>query len=216
MPILEENTVTDYSKLFIMETGTWPRMLHLQALNLECDARKVHTGLRIPETPVRFKRFSGKRYGDFHSTTHAVIHLMSARIDGLLRKEGFTGWKPLPAEVLQEDGTIRTDYFIMTLVGRCGKIDRSRSKRVMHPPEFEGAPRTWYLRGLCFTDDEWDGSDIFCPLGSGYVFITEEVKNFLKAEKIQNIRLTKLTEFEILHDIVKSDWEKIRSAQKKS
>ena len=129
---------------------------------------------------------------------------MSARIDGLLRKEGFTGWKPLPAEVLQEDGTIRTDYFIMTVVGRCGKIDRSRSNRVTLPPHFEGARERKGLRGLYFINDEWDGSDIFCPLGSGYVFITEEVKNFLKAEKVQNIRMTRLTDFEMDNHIDKN------------
>lgn len=190
----------DYSKFYFMRIGTWQRMLHFQpceSFGINEDSRAVHSAVEIPKGIVRFKRFSGRKYGDFHNTTYANIQVMSKRINNILRKKGFKGWKPLPAEILEEDGTIRTDYHLMTIVGRCGQIDHDRRERFVFPPYFEGAPVRKGLRGFYFVDDEWDGSDIFCPPGTGYIFITESVKNVLVAEKVQNIRMTRLDQFEM-------------------
>jgi len=44
--------------------------------------------------------------------------------------------------------------------------------------------------------DTWDGSDLFLPEGTGYKFVTEEIKTALEKAKIRNIWFERITEIE--------------------
>ena len=59
-------------------------------------------------------------------------------------------------------------------------------------PQGEAMP---HRIGLRFSPETWDGSDVFSPEGTTFVFINGSVRNTLVKTRIGNIRLQRLTEF---------------------
>jgi len=52
--------------------------------------------------------------------------------------------------------------------------------------------------GLYFDEASWDGSDVFRPLGTAHVLVTQRVKDLLEKSKMTNLRFEALTSIEKL------------------
>jgi len=147
------------------------------------------------EKPTRAIRF------DFHYSGGEIVHdliwtgwllpLVSTRVLSTLRQMNITGWTTYSVELYDKRGKPIPGYHGLAITGRCGAIDRSRSRKVRHPI-MPGTSPADFWQGLFFKDDRWDGSDIFLPEGTGHKFVTQRVKNALESLKIPNIMFERL------------------------
>lgn len=170
--------------------------LHLESVEPIADPFRVSRG----EDRARrvFRQCMGSRQYDFVGTTHAVIRLVSSRVVELLHREGVTGWATFDVEVLSKRGMPIEGYHGLAITGICGSIDNSKSPRVWREPAVSGGNRYQAWLGLYPDLDSWDGSEVFGPPATGYVFVTERVKNLLERHKVTGVRFQKLTETERL------------------
>jgi len=87
-------------------------------------------------------------------------------------------------------------YSGLVVSGRCGAIDNSRSVQVQKAVVGNPKGHALVWKGLYFAEESWDGSDIFRPPGTGYIFVTEKVRAALDRAKVTNLTCTALADFE--------------------
>lgn len=150
-------------------------------------------GERRPKEPLAFvHRMGGKVPSDVIWTGYVVIHIFADRVVELLRQKGFTGWSTYPVEVRGKDGEVFPGYHGMSFPGRCGPIENARSTIVYEQMPGGVFPRH---KGIFFAPETWDGSDFFMPSdGSGFVFVTEAVKEAFEKAKVKNVCFSRLDE----------------------
>ena len=116
-----------------------------------------------PDEPVRAKwSMGGRQPTDMIWTRIAAPVLVNDRVIGLLEALGARGWNTYRIELVGRDGDKVSGYRGLSVHGRCGGIDNSRSVKVMkrYPG---GVFPEW--RGLFFDPETWDGSELFMPAG---------------------------------------------------
>lgn len=164
---------------------------------VESELALAHGDLQ-PDKPIQFSYHMGKRLTDFLSCGFPVISLVSERFIDTLKAGGFSGWRTFPVTILGKDKQEISGYSGLAITGRCGPLDNSRSERRTLPakwPAVRPVP-AWY--GLYFDLSTWDGSDLFMPEGTGFIFVTEPAKSALEKAKLTNLHFTRLTEVERL------------------
>ena len=155
--------------------------------------RAIALGERVPRSTLRFTPAQGSRPKDMAATTWIVPFLLSPRFVEVLGD--FSGWRAHAAEIELRDGT-RADYGALAVTGRSGPIDQERSERIKLPPAAPGGIAVPGLRGLLFDPASWDGSDVFTPEGSTFVFVSERVREAIEAARLTNVALERITEIE--------------------
>jgi hypothetical protein len=96
--------------------------------------------------------------GDLIWTTSGAGLILSEIAVGLLKAAGCTGWRTFPAQVFGKDGREYEGYYGLSVLGRCGPIDYSRSAIVWR--KFPGGLFP-YFKGEYFEPASWDESDMF-------------------------------------------------------
>ena len=131
---------------------------------------------------------------DLIFTTLATPVIISDRVVGILKGEGFTGWQTYLIRLFGKDGVRIRGYHGLAVHGRCGPLDDSRSvKRDKILPS--GIFPRWY--GLFFDPATWDGSDLFMTSGpQAWVFVVEAVKRAFEKAKVTNVEFTALDQLE--------------------
>ncbi len=158
----------------------------------------IANGTWRPEQPLKFVQHMGNRKTDFLLCGISVVNLISHRFQDLLLSNQFTGWTNFSVDIQLKDGAPLNGFHGLSITGRCGPIDNSKSERKTIPakwPAVQAIP-AWY--GLYFDLSTWDGRDLFMPEGTGYIFITEAVKSALEEAKLSNLHFDKLTDVERL------------------
>jgi hypothetical protein len=132
-----------------------------------------------PATPVSVRWFTGRRVpGDFIWTSIAVPIIVSERVVSVLEGGSFTGWATYPVRVHGHNGEVISGYYGLCVPGRCGPVQPERSTFV-ETTRAPGTGRMSFYRGMYFDETVWDGSDLFVPVGSGYVFAVRDVSDAL-------------------------------------
>lgn len=129
---------------------------------------------------------------DFIYTTSAHPTLISDRVLGILKREGFTGWRTYPIRLFGKNGARISGYHGLAIHGRCGPLDDSRSVKrdTVYPG---GVFPEWY--GLFFDPTTWDGSDLFMTSSpQTWLFVVEAVKRAFEKAKVTNVKFTPLDE----------------------
>lgn len=148
-----------------------------------------------PLRPIEFVRAQGRVPHDVLGTTYGVLTLISEKFRSVLQDSGFTGWATFPVAVVV-DGSPLPGYHGLAVTGRCGAIDDDLSERVIVPPPVPGGAAMPHLRGLCWSPESWDGSDLFMAENYSGVFVVERVKQALEAAEITNVAFERLSEVE--------------------
>lgn len=187
----------DFDRLYEMGHIGRRRALHVEPRELERipDGYALYGGEVRPDRPLIFdfkKGASGSTAYDFVGTTLPPLKLISDRVVEVLRS--FSGWSTYPVEVYGKKGERIPGYHGLSITGRCGPIDDSRSQPRIRPPASPAGRATREWIGLYFDPATWDGSDLFLPRGSGGTFVTEAVKTALERARITNVQFTPLTE----------------------
>lgn len=147
--------------------------------------------------PVVFKQEYGKKLQDMLDTGWAGLYLISDNMKTVLEENHLTGWKTFAVKVLDKKGQPIEGYHGLSIIGRCGKIDYSKSE-VFEKRLVPQGPLAKFHKGLYVGLDEWDGSDFFLPEKYYGTIISSKAAHILKESKLTNIRMTNLAEIEIM------------------
>ncbi len=78
--------------------------------------------------PVVFKQEYGKKLQDLLDTGWADLYLISNRMKAAFEDNHLTGWKTFEIKVFTKRGEEIQGYHGLSITGRCGKIDYSKSE----------------------------------------------------------------------------------------
>lgn len=152
----------------------------------------VYDGISFP---VIFRQEYGRKLEDVLDTGWASLYLISDKMKVVLEENALTGWKTFAVKVLDKKGREIQGYHGLSITGRCGKIDYSKSEIIEKRFAVNGLLGKYY-KGLHIGLDEWDGSDFFLPERYFGIIITSRVAEVLKKSKLTNIGLENLAEIE--------------------
>lgn len=152
----------------------------------------VYDGISFP---VIFKQEYGKKLEDVLDTGWPSLFLISDKMKAVLEENALTGWKTFAIKALDKKGQEIQGYHGLSIMGRCGKIDYSKSK-IIEKRLVPNAPLGKYYKGLYVGLDKWDGSDFFLPEKYFGIIMTSRVAEVLKKSKFTNIKLVNLGEIE--------------------
>ncbi len=130
----------------------------------------------IPDEPLKTYWSMGRAEPDEISRGCGVSWFyLNSRVQQLFRDHNLTGWSTYPMVLHNKAGKVCEGYAGLCVTGRCGAIDKQRSK--LAPGETSN--KQFPLRvGIYFEESSWDGSDFCCPEGvNAYMFVTEKVRN---------------------------------------
>lgn len=158
----------------------------------------------LPREPIEFKYDMGGKIYDVIATTYGILLLLNDRVLNVLRDEGVTGWTTYPVTVTDKKEVQIEGYHGFAVTGRCGCLDDTRRQLIWKPPHRADLPAYQVWKGLYFDEETWDGSDIFCPMGTGDIpprkcamlLVVERVKHALEKARVTNARFGPVSEFE--------------------
>ncbi len=146
--------------------------------------------------PVLFKQSTdfGNKLCDIIGTGTAYLYLISENIKKVLEVNKLRGWKTFELELLDKKGNEIRGYHGLSITGRCGPIDYEKSE-IFEKQTVPNGPVTKYYKGLHVGLDKWDGTDFFLPEGNLGIIITKKAADIIKKNKLTNIDLTNLEDW---------------------
>jgi hypothetical protein len=137
------------------------------------------SGTWVSPVPLRFRQYEGTKFLDYVGTQWTNIKFLSDRAIDALRTSNATGWVTYPVGLEAKSGSPIMGYHGLIVRGRCGPIDNARSVEVdtIVPGSAKRHAPMW--KGMYFREDSWDGSDVFRPEDTGYIFVTQRVRDRL-------------------------------------
>jgi hypothetical protein len=187
-----------FTNIYVISCASVRGALHLDP-DEDIPARlDIFRGDVVPPTPLAFHRKTGWRAHDLLSTGLVSLKLVSDRVIQLFQENAFSGWSTYPVLARGKDGEQLDGYYGLSVTGRCGPIDNSMSEEVWRDSSSPQGNRYQAWLGLYFRENAWDGSDIFSPDRTSFVFVVEKVKNAMEKAKLTNFEFQRLTEFERL------------------
>jgi hypothetical protein len=145
--------------------------------------------------PIIFKQTSGKKWTDLLTPPSVSVCIISKKFYKILEENSVTGLRTFPVCIIDKQERDINDYIGISIIGKCGKIDYSKSEvyEKQYVPE---GPMIKYYKGMRIGLDTWDGSDFFIPVGTLSIIVTERVKSLIKINKISNISLKNILDIE--------------------
>jgi len=143
--------------------------------------------------------YCGRRApGDFIWTQDPLIVIVSDRVKQALESNGLTGWRTYPVQLRDESERTMLGFSGLTITGRCGSLDWSRSLPVLRT--YRSGTFANY-RGIFFREDSWDGSDLFMPEDLAWMFTSERFSALAQKLRLRNAKFRKLSTAEVRREI---------------
>ncbi len=140
--------------------------------------------LRGEYEKVKLSYLQGTIKNDLIATGFSSVFLVSDRVVNIFESNQISGWKLF--DVFSDDLDL-SNYYGFGVVGNSGPIINELSiQTVLNNNNAIKKPFLAY-QGLFIDTNTWDGSNIFCPRGTSYIFITSTVKNLLEKHRITNV-----------------------------
>jgi hypothetical protein len=148
--------------------------------------------------PAVFIHYYGRRWEDILGVGAAALYVISEKIKNIFEKNNLTGWKTFPVEVLNKRKKKVEGYYGMSITGKCGPVDDSKSEivpyRTNNPSMLGEKAYKGYYIGL----DKWDGSDFFIPEGVRRLIGSQKVADVFKENQIKRLKPVNLADVERL------------------
>ena len=146
--------------------------------------------------PVIFKQERGKKWGDILEIGWPNLYLISSKFKTILEENKLTGWKTFPVKVYDKKDNEVPGYYGFSVVGTCAPLDYSKSE-ILEKQDVPNAPTYKVYKGVHVDTDSWDKTDFFSPGTTYHIIITKKAADILKRNKITNLVLENLKNFEI-------------------
>ncbi len=162
---------------------------------VDCDkSRALLEGKLVVDQLPGIVNSGTKSTYDSASNSCVAPRLFSQKCFDVLESIGSTGYRRVPVVLKTMRGESIDGFSVISITGKSGKIDWSKSEPTMRPPRFKGGRETLAFKGCFFDESEWDGSDIFVPDDTLFIVVTERVALALKKAKLKNVELTPMDE----------------------
>ena len=146
--------------------------------------------------PVVFRLEWGKKFTDILNTGWSGLYLISEHLKKLLEENHFTGWTTYPIVLRDKNGMEIKGYHGFSTTGVCG-LKSYANVPIIEKKFVPDGPIIKCYKGINLEFNKWDGSDFFTPQNSYDTIITEKVAKTLKKNKISNLSLINIAEFEM-------------------
>ena len=183
--------------VYRLQSAEFPGAVHLAPSADIPDPYQLLKG-RPVAGPLVFSRARGRVWTDLIDTGLAVLYVLSERVLAGLSAERISGWARYEVTILARGAPPPCSYACLSVTGRCGPIDETLGMRVARMPRSQQGSPVTVRRGEFFDVNTWDGSDIFSPEGTGYIFCTPRAKGCLEKLDPTNLELTPIAEIEQL------------------
>ena len=147
--------------------------------------------------PVIFRQKGGNKLVDILDTGWPNLYLISSKMKNVLDNDQLTGWKIFEISLWDKENKQVPNYFGLSVIGRCGSIDYTKSEIIEKRIVPEG-PLCKFYKGLNAGLDTWDYSDFFLPEKSSGIIVSSKAADALIKSKLTNVVLENLMEIEIL------------------
>lgn len=144
--------------------------------------------------PVVFRQKYKGEFTDILGTGWSGLYLISENLKKVLEDNGLIGWKVFSIRLFDLKENEMDGYYGFSIVGHCGPTSLEKSE-IIEKQKVPSGPLCQYYKGISF--DKWDGSDFFTPDQTYQIFITKKAAEILKKNKITNLEMKKLSEYEI-------------------
>ena len=161
--------------------------LRTQGLRTQLTVRPIDATNSSPVLFIQNPDQRGWRLFDTIDTGTDMPILISDRTIKFLESGRFTGWSAQPATVLLNDGSTLHNYNLLSISGRCGKLDLSIPQPV--PVEWANPKRKGRsvgFKGFPLDTNSWDGTDIFLAGNPPHVFVTSELRAQMEHAGLSN------------------------------
>lgn len=187
----------NFDTTYVLEDAMSRGSMRVDPCNLGIDYVSLFLGDYLPSSVVEYRQSSKAcRHDDLIGSSDAVSRIMSERTIDALDASGCTGWRKYEIKLEDADGRSIQGYSGIQIVGRSGPIDPSRARNGVI--RMEGGVEYPSRLGLYFDTETWDGSDVFCPIGTTLFLVTNKVKTVIDELACTNVQLTSLAEAECL------------------
>lgn len=188
----------DLNKFYLFGSGfsQTPVCVSNEQLDYETSCRIAKGDFIGIDLPLSFEQFSGKKWTDVLNPSSVSLYIFSDDFINVLKQNNITGWKTFSIKISDKLGKEVKGYSGFSIVGRCGEPDYTKS-HIYEKQLVPNGKRTKYYKGLHIGLDKWDGSDFFIPEKTLHIVITEKVRQIIRKQKITNVILQKLSEYEI-------------------
>ncbi len=149
--------------------------------------------------PIVFKVEYGSKFTDVLDTGWPSLYLISGKMKQALEANNLTGWRTFEIKLYDKKDMEITGYHGLSITGRCGIIDYSKSAIFSKRYVPEG-PLCWFYKGLHVGIDQWDGSDFFMPQKYYGIILTQRAADILENNRLTNIECKNLEDIEIDED----------------
>lgn len=184
----------DYRDFFVI-SDKFTRGALILVPRINADFYMVFRSELIPEGVVECTPSLGSKPFDFLSSGYAGLYLVSNKIIKLFNSNAVSGWKSIPVRIKGYDDY---NYYILTITGRCSALDLTKSETFIKGPLTPTGKPFEAKRGLYFDLGSWDGSDVFTPEKTMFIFVTEKVKRLLVKIKATNVSIVNITKYEMI------------------
>lgn len=195
MDLISASKTLDFHKIYEIGNAFKRGVLHFDPVTEIESPEKLLRGELRPHTPISFRRESGSKPQDLMGTTYVAILLVSEQFITTLLEEKITGWSTYPVRLHVTEGTKElSSYSGLSVTGRAGPIDQSKSRIELLPPPVPGGRAMYAEIGMYFPPDSWDRRDMFIPDGTLSICVTERVKQAVEKRRLSNISFTPLSD----------------------
>lgn len=147
--------------------------------------------------PLVFKQEYGNKLADILDTGWASLYLISDNLKKLLEHNGLSGWRTFPVAVLSKEGREIEGFHGLSITGRCGAIDFTKTE-IIKKALVPGGPMGEFYKGLPIDIETWDNSDFFIPDNYFGIIISKQAFEILNGSHLSNIHLLSISEVEIM------------------
>lgn len=159
------------------------------------DIHALSRGESHVKEPIQFDAAQGSKATDFLWTQLVTPVCVSQRVIRILSENDVSGWSTYPVEVFDPEGRLLAEYKGLVVTGAVCDADYSRSALIAKPPPTPRGKGYDVYKGLFFSEEQWDGSDMFWV--GGVRVVTEKVKKSLEQSGVENVAFTPLAEREV-------------------
>jgi hypothetical protein len=146
--------------------------------------------------PIVFRQVYGTKLTDLLQTGWPSLYLISERLKAVFIKYQFSGYRLFSVVVFNKNEEEIKGYYGLSISGKCGAVNYDVGE-IVEKRLVPNGPICKYRRGIHIDTTQWDGSDFFMPEKSILIVVTTQVAQIIKALKLSNVILQRLSDIEV-------------------
>ena len=203
--MIKEEVFYDFGSKMVAST------VHAHAIGLKTDENGTNDRMKLIEGnyaginfPVTFKQEYGKKWADILDTGWPSLYLISDRVKRILEENKLTRRQTFSIKLYDKKDNEILGYHGFSVTGKSAQKDYSKSV-IIEKQYAQNAPICKFYKGFHIDLESWDKMDFFIPETTIHIIITKKTAEILKKNKITNLCIESIDEYETDVRYVKID-----------